>query len=138
MKIQTVGIIIVLILLGVLAIMFFQKQPVQQMVTEPFPSPMVSVEPTPVVMTFSVEGTPYSFTPDEIKVKRGDLVRIEFTSVNGLHDWVIDEYNARTAQLNTGQSETIEFIADKTGTFEYYCSVGNHRQMGMVGNLIVE
>lgn len=138
MKIQTMGIIIVLILLGVLAIMFFQKQPVQQMVTEPFPSPMVSVEPTPVVMTFSVEGTPYSFTPDEIKVKRGDLVRIEFTSVNGLHDWVIDEYNARTAQLNTGQSETIEFIADKTGTFEYYCSVGNHRQMGMVGNLIVE
>ena len=32
----------------------------------------------------------------------------------------------------------VEFTVDKTGTFEYYCSVGQHRANGMVGNLIVE
>ncbi len=58
--------------------------------------------------------------------------------VQGFHDLVIDEFNARTAQLQTGQSEIIEFVADQSGEFEYYCSIGSHRAMGMVGKLIVE
>src|SRR3990167_9256749 len=39
---------------------------------------------------------------------------------------------------NTGQSASVEFTADKAGGFEYYCSVGTHRAMGMVGAFIVE
>ncbi len=91
------------------------------------------------IKEFAVTGKNFSFNPSEIKVKKGDTVRITFTSVGGFHDWVVDEFeNAETKQLQSGQSDTIEFVADKAGTFEYYCSVGNHRQMGMVGNLIVE
>lgn len=33
---------------------------------------------------------------------------------------------------------SVTFVADETGTFEYYCSVGNHRGQGMIGKLIVE
>jgi len=55
-----------------------------------------------------------------------------------MHDFVVDEFGAKTDTLQTGQSDTITFVADKTGTFEYYCSVGNHRAMGMKGNLIVK
>ena len=33
---------------------------------------------------------------------------------------------------------SVTFIADQEGSFEYYCSVGNHREEGMVGTLIVE
>ena len=33
---------------------------------------------------------------------------------------------------------TAEFTADKVGSFEYYCSVGSHRSMGMKGVLKVE
>lgn len=33
---------------------------------------------------------------------------------------------------------SVTFVADTLGTFEYYCSVGNHRAQGMVGNLVVE
>jgi plastocyanin len=82
------------------------------------------------VKTFSVEGKPFEFSLKEIRVKQGDKVRLVFTNKAGLHDWVIDEFNARTKQIPAGQSETIEFVADKKGTFEYYCSVGAHRQMG--------
>ncbi len=32
----------------------------------------------------------------------------------------------------------VEFTADKKGTFEYYCSVGEHRVNGMKGKFIVE
>lgn len=90
------------------------------------------------VKTFNVEGGGFYFNPKEIRVKKGDTVKIAFTNKMGTHDWVIDEFNARTKVLGAGQTETIQFVADKTGTFEYYCSVGNHRAQGMKGNLIVE
>lgn len=89
--------------------------------------------------TFKVGGENFKFNPAEIRVKKGDQVRIEFSNVGGWpHDWVIDEYNVRTPQRNVGESAVVEFKADKAGTFEYYCSVGQHRQQGMKGNLIVE
>ncbi len=90
------------------------------------------------VKEFEVSGNNFAFSPTEIVVNQGDTVRINFTNSGGFHDLVIDEFNARTKQLADGGKETIEFVADKTGTFEYYCSVGKHREMGMVGNLIVK
>ena len=86
----------------------------------------------------NIEGKNFEFTLKEIRVKKGDKVRIDFTSTQGFHDWVVDEFNAKTKQINTGNNSSVEFVADKTGTFEYYCSVGNHRVQGMVGKLIVE
>lgn len=87
---------------------------------------------------FQVTNAGFSFNPKEIKVKKGDTVKIVFTSKGGTHNWVLDEFDAETKQLQTGETGEVTFVADKAGTFEYYCSVGNHRQMGMVGNLIVE
>jgi plastocyanin len=90
------------------------------------------------VREFTVSGSNFQFSPSTIRVNEGDTVRITFQNQGGTHDWVIDEFNARTPVIQAGQSETIEFVADRAGTFEYYCSVGTHRQMGMVGTLIVE
>lgn len=90
------------------------------------------------VKEFTVVGDDFSFDKKEIKVKEGDTVKIIFQNKKGFHDWVLDEFDARTKQLQAGSEETIEFVASKKGTYEYYCSVGKHRQMGMVGKLIVE
>lgn len=90
------------------------------------------------VKSFTVLGTPFAYDVKEIRVKEGDTVEIVFKNQEGFHDWVLDEFNAKTKQIPAGQSETIKFVASKKGTFEYYCSVGTHRQQGMVGNLIVE
>ena len=89
---------------------------------------------------FSVNGEDFFFSLKEIKVNVGDTVKINFTNTGRMpHDLVIDEFDgAKTDIINNGVSQTIQFVADKAGTFEYYCSVGSHRQMGMVGNLIVE
>lgn len=94
-------------------------------------------EPEETIVTFNVTGTMYSFSPPTMSVRKGDRVRVNFTSQNGSHDFVIDELNARTSILASGKSESIEFIASETGQFEYYCSVGGHRQMGMKGTLTV-
>ncbi len=94
-------------------------------------------ESAPTVKEFTVEGGKFYFAPNTLTVKKGDTVRVTFKNKDGFHDFVIDEFNARTKQINGGQEETIEFVADKAGTFEYYCSVGTHRQMGMKGTLTV-
>ncbi|HLD06444.1 MAG TPA: dienelactone hydrolase family protein [Candidatus Nanoarchaeia archaeon] len=73
-----------------------------------------------------------------LRVRQGELVRIELDVVEGMHDWVADEFQAATERVRAGNSTFVEFTADKLGTFEYYCSVGSHRQMGMAGKLIVE
>ncbi|MEM3091123.1 MAG: cupredoxin domain-containing protein [Candidatus Pacearchaeota archaeon] len=92
---------------------------------------------------FVITGENFRFIMDgvenpELKVKMGDKVRIEFINKEGFHDWVIDDFNAATKKIRAGEKATVEFIANKKGTFEYYCSVGEHRAMGMKGFLIVE
>lgn len=90
------------------------------------------------VKEFEVDGQNYSFSPSMIKVKKGDTVKLTFKNIGGFHDFVVDEFAAATKRINSGQEETIQFVADKTGSFEYYCSVGSHRAMGMKGTLVVE
>nr|MBP9748514.1 cytochrome C oxidase subunit II [Candidatus Paceibacterota bacterium] len=75
---------------------------------------------------------------NKISVKKGDKVKIIFKNSAGFHDLVIDEYGVATKQAQAPDTEVLEFTATKTGSFEYYCSVGSHRAMGMVGILTVE
>lgn len=90
------------------------------------------------VKEFTVSGKNFEHSLKEIRVKQGDTVRINFSSTSGFHDWTVDEFAAQTQQVQTGGSSSVEFVADQAGTFEFYCSVGQHRQFGMVGKLIVE
>lgn len=92
----------------------------------------------PNLVTFNVEGGNFYFAPRTMTVKKGSTVQVNFTNKDGFHDLVIDEFaGAKTPQLKDGEKASITFVADKAGTFEYYCSVGTHRQMGMKGTLIV-
>jgi nitrosocyanin len=90
------------------------------------------------VKEFTVTGSPFKFVPATLVVNKGDTVKITFKNSGGMHDLVIDEFNAATKIIQSGQEDTVEFVADKAGSFEYYCSVANHRQMGMVGTLTVK
>ena len=86
---------------------------------------------------FSITGKNFSFSPATITVAKGDKVRIVFKNTGGFHDFRIDEFKVATDRVADGGEDEVEFIADKAGTFEYYCSVGTHRQMGMKGVLTV-
>ncbi|OGZ04204.1 MAG: hypothetical protein A2648_01320 [Candidatus Lloydbacteria bacterium RIFCSPHIGHO2_01_FULL_41_20] len=98
----------------------------------------IPVRGAEVIKEFTIIGSPFLFSPSSMTVKKGDTVRITFKNSGGTHDFKIDEFNVATKKINDGAEETVEFIADKTGSFEYYCSVGNHRAMGMKGTLTVE
>lgn len=89
-------------------------------------------------VTINVEAGNFYFNPKEIKVKKGAKVTIVLSAKGMTHDFVLDEFNFEVPATSPGQTNTASFTADKTGSFEYYCSIGNHRRMGQVGTLIVE
>src|SRR5919109_1129497 len=50
------------------------------------------------------------------------------------HNFNIDAFNVHTKDLGYFETQTMTFVPNKTGTFEYYCSI--HPEMK--GNIIVE
>lgn len=104
------------------------------------PAGSTNASPAPTasaVKEFTINGGSYYFSPKTLSVNKGDTVKINFVNAGGMHDFVLDEFNAKTPVIQSGQTATVTFVADKSGTFQYYCSVGTHRQMGMVGTLTV-
>jgi heme/copper-type cytochrome/quinol oxidase subunit 2 len=69
----------------------------------------------------------WKFTPGTIEVNKGDLVRLVFTTAqdevelyNG-HGFGIEGYNVNVFLLK-GTQQTIEFVADKPGTYTFRCT----------------
>ncbi len=158
MKNKPVIILIVALLLGIGGWYYFSQKPsidtpetIETQVTGDTPSlpaggmetGEVSTSDTatgataPGVKEFTIQSDHFSFAPNSMQVKKGDRVKITFSNPAGTHDFKIDEFTVATAKLSAGQNATVEFVADKAGSFEYYCSVGNHRAMGMWGTLLV-
>jgi len=148
-----VTIIIILVVLVAVSLYFVNsKGPVQdnsgyastQSTVTPSPTDTSTPSPTPSAVTsgavksFVVEGKNFSFSPSTITVNKGDTVKITLDNTGGYHDLKIDAFNVATKRINGGAQDSVQFVADKTGSFEYYCSVGEHRQMGMKGTLIVK
>ncbi len=96
-----------------------------------------ATEWTDEIIEIEVTSSGFRFTPREIRVALGSTVQITYVNGGGRHDWVLDEFDAATAVIGARQSETIEFVADEAGEFEFYCSVGGHRAAGMYGAFIV-
>ncbi|HSE56498.1 MAG TPA: cupredoxin domain-containing protein [Candidatus Paceibacterota bacterium] len=155
---KSITTIVIIVLLVIIGITVFKKDAVDMAPNTPVtsentpatgqPAPgtesgtsitgSLEVELGATTKTFTVTAKNFSFIPAQIKVKKGDTVKLTLENSEGMHDLKIDEFNAATKRIGSGQKETITFVASKTGSFEYYCSVGTHRQIGMVGKLIVE
>ena len=110
------------------------EEPIEEPVTETAPIELKVIKVTGENYKFMMDGK----ENPEIKVKIGEKIKIEFTSTEGFHDFVIDELEAKTDKVNSGGSTSVEFVANQAGTFSYYCSVGKHRDFGMEGTFIVE
>ncbi|HDZ54116.1 MAG TPA: hypothetical protein ENI19_01735 [Candidatus Nealsonbacteria bacterium] len=90
------------------------------------------------VREIEVTARQFSFTPDLIRVKLGDNVRLEIESVDVVHGFSLPEFGINEI-LEPGKTVTIEFQATRRGTFSFLCSIvcgaGHSR---MIGTLIVE
>ncbi len=63
----------------------------------------------------------YRFDPNEITVKKGQHVKLLITALDRDHGFKLEAFNINQ-KLKKGETETIEFTADKTGTFPFQCS----------------
>ena len=74
------------------------------------------------IKEFKITAKQFSFDPSTIEVNKGDKVRLIVTSTDVPHGIAIPEYGINQ-RLDPGKPVTIEFTADKQGTFTAFCSV---------------
>ncbi len=82
------------------------------------------------------------FTPDVIRVKEGDRVVLHITNVeqtkDATHGFAIADYNIQSS-LDPGEVSNFDFIADKPGSFNLYCTeFCSALHLEMAGWLLVE
>ena len=136
----TAGIFLALVV-GVF--LFTRKpQPGSQVQVSPSPTAVATNEGQPVeegVREIEVTGTEYAFSPSAVSLTKGQKVKLTFRNMGRMpHNFVVDELGISTKTIQGGQSETVEFTPSEVGIFAFYCSISNHRSMGMEGSLEVK
>ncbi len=91
--------------------------------------------PTPPVREFVVVAEKFAFTPERIEVTQGERVRVTVRSADTTHGWAIEAFDVDVLARKGGRPETVEFVADRAGTFEItcseYCGRGHKRMKGV-------
>lgn len=86
------------------------------------------------VQAVTLKAKNFEFDQTEIRVKKGQTVKLTFENEQGIHGVEIPDLNVKLDQPGT-----TEFVADKEGTYEFKCSImcgSGHNDM--VGKIIVE
>jgi len=72
--------------------------------------------------TVEVVAKRYQFTPSRIEVHVDDLVKIVFSTEDIPHSFTIDDYRI-AKRAAPGRPVTFDFLANKAGTFVFYCNL---------------
>ena len=90
------------------------------------------------VKTIHVTASRFRFEPATISVAEGDKVRLRLRSADHAHGLAIKAFRVKAPISKSGEAVTVEFVADKAGTFDItcseYCGSGH---AGMKGKLVV-
>jgi plastocyanin len=85
---------------------------------------------------FTITGHADAFSPSQLTVNKGDIVKITFKPTDTTHTFTLPDFNVDTGNVSSGQTKTVQFVANKSGSFQFYCTI--HKSMGMTGMLIVQ
>ncbi len=86
---------------------------------------------------FAVMAKDYRFSPSRLEVTQDDLVKLTVQSADVAYSLTIDAYRV-SRRVPAGGSTTLEFRADRTGTFVFYSNLTNDsRHAQMRGELVV-
>jgi heme/copper-type cytochrome/quinol oxidase subunit 2 len=91
----------------------------------------------PTRREFTVTARDYSFSPNRVEATQDDLIKLTVQSADNAYGFTIDEYRV-SKRVPAGGSTTIEFRADRTGTFAFYSGLkSDARHDQMRGQLVV-
>ena len=86
---------------------------------------------------FTVTAKDYHFSPNRLEVTQDDLVKVTVRSADVAYSLTIDEYRL-SKRVPAGGETTLEFRADRTGTFAFYSNLtSDARHSQTRGELIV-
>lgn len=87
----------------------------------------------------NISGNEFAFTPSNITVRKGQPAKITFKNAGKYpHNLVVSDLNLQTKTIQPGEEDSITFTPDKTGSFEFICTVPGHADRGMKGTLTVQ
>ena len=85
----------------------------------------------------TLTATDIQYDTDNITAVINQEVDITFVNDGVLeHNFIIDEFRIDNL-LQSGETSTISFTADKVGTYDFYCDVAGHLEAGMKGTLVI-
>ena len=88
--------------------------------------------------TIDVIASRFKFEPSIIPVAQGERIRLRLRSADRDHRFAIKGFRVKALIPKTGEAVTVDFVADRAGTFEFtcaeYCGTGHS---GMKGRLVV-
>jgi cytochrome c oxidase subunit 2 len=81
----------------------------------------------------------FEYTPNEIRIKKGVPVVLEFTSLDRVHGFTVPDLGGIRATIEPGKATQVRIMAPKAGTYEFHCDLfcGDGHE-GMTGKIIVE
>ena len=131
--------VILLLVLGIFLISACSQQKTENLVGGGTPVPgQEQIVQGDGVKEFTITAKQFQFEPSTIEVNKGDKVRLIVTSTDVPHGISIPEYDINE-RLNPGEPVSIEFTADKEGTFTAFCSVFcGSGHSNMKGKIIVK
>jgi cytochrome c oxidase subunit II len=92
--------------------------------------------PPPSPRDIEMIASRFKFEPETLQVTEGDRVRLILRSTDTEHGFSIKKLNLRVAVPKTGEPVTVEFVADRPGTYEFkcseYCGSGHGRMKGQL------
>lgn len=87
----------------------------------------VSTQDGPAFILSSTKGGKKSFTPTQkpiLSVSKGELISFHMLNEDSqVHNLNMDEFNVHTKDLGYFESQSITFVADKTGEFVFHCTL---------------
>ena len=86
--------------------------------------------------SFNIVETATSFTPATIIVNQGDTVHINLTAQGGAYDFTQPDMGLKRS-LKSGETGIIQFDANETGKFTFYCSSCGGPAKGPIGYIEV-
>jgi uncharacterized cupredoxin-like copper-binding protein len=91
--------------------------------------------------TVDLSATDFKFTPSDPSVKSGEVTFKMTNDGQTTHSLEIEDVNGQDVELegdvSPGQSGTLTANL-KSGTYEFYCPVDSHKEMGMEGEITVK
>lgn len=62
------------------------------------------------------------FQPSTVTVSQGDRVKLNIKSLDVTHGFALPDFGV-SKRLEPGKTTSVEFVADKKGTFTFFCNV---------------